>query len=62
MNDPTRSSSMYSSSVQGRAGLATGYFLQRTGVRFRLFDGSTRVGDSWRRRYDSLVLFRPTVV
>jgi putative flavoprotein involved in K+ transport len=43
----------------GQAGLAAGYFLQRAGVRFRLFDGSARVGDSWRRRYDSLVLFSP---
>jgi putative flavoprotein involved in K+ transport len=43
----------------GQAGLATGYFLQRTGVRFRVFDGSARVGHSWRRRYDSLVLFSP---
>jgi putative flavoprotein involved in K+ transport len=43
----------------GQAGLATGYFLQQTEVRFRLFDGNARVGDSWRRRYDSLVLFSP---
>jgi putative flavoprotein involved in K+ transport len=43
----------------GQAGLATGYFLQQAGVRFRLFDGSARVGDAWRRRYDSLVLFSP---
>lgn len=43
----------------GQAGLATGYFLQRAGVRFLLLDGSARVGDSWRRRYDSLVLFSP---
>jgi putative flavoprotein involved in K+ transport len=43
----------------GQAGLASGYFLQQAGVRFRLFDGSARVGDSWRRRYDSLVLFSP---
>jgi putative flavoprotein involved in K+ transport len=43
----------------GQAGLATGYFLQRAGVRFLLLDGGARVGDSWRRRYDSLVLFSP---
>lgn len=43
----------------GQAGLATGYFLGQAGVRFRLFDGSARVGDSWRRRYDSLRLFSP---
>ena len=43
----------------GQAGLATGYFLQEAGVRFRVFDAAPRVGDSWRRRYDSLVLFSP---
>jgi putative flavoprotein involved in K+ transport len=26
---------------------------------FRLFDRALRVGDSWRRRYDSLTLFSP---
>ena len=41
----------------GQAGLATGAALQRTGLTFRLFDRAPRVGDSWRRRYDSLVLF-----
>lgn len=41
----------------GQAGLATGAELQRSGLTFRLFDRSARVGDSWRRRYDSLVLF-----
>ena len=43
----------------GQAGLATGYFLQQAGVRFQLFDAAARIGDSWRRRYDSLVLFSP---
>ena len=43
----------------GQAGLATGYFLQQTGVRFGLFDHAGRIGDSWRRRYDSLLLFSP---
>jgi putative flavoprotein involved in K+ transport len=41
----------------GQAGLATGAALQRTGLTFRLFDRAVRVGDSWRRRYDLLVLF-----
>jgi len=41
----------------GQAGLATGFFLQQTGLSFGLFDRAHRVGDSWRRRYDSLVLF-----
>lgn len=43
----------------GQAGLATGFFLRRTELSFRLFDRARRVGDSWRRRYDSLVLFSP---
>jgi putative flavoprotein involved in K+ transport len=41
----------------GQAGLATGAELQRSGLTFRLWDRATRVGDSWRHRYDSLVLF-----
>lgn len=43
----------------GQAGLATGYFLRRTGLSFQLFDRARRIGDSWRQRYDSLVLFSP---
>ncbi len=41
----------------GQAGLATGYFLRERGVAFALLDGDDRIGDSWRKRYDSLVLF-----
>jgi putative flavoprotein involved in K+ transport len=41
----------------GQAGLAAGFHLQRTPLSHRLFDRAARVGDSWRRRYDSLVLF-----
>jgi putative flavoprotein involved in K+ transport len=41
----------------GQAGLAAGYFLPRPGVHFSLFDRAHRVGESWRHRYDSLVLF-----
>ena len=43
----------------GQAGLALGYYLRTTPLRFQLIDRHTRVGDSWRRRYDSLVLFTP---
>jgi cation diffusion facilitator CzcD-associated flavoprotein CzcO len=43
----------------GQAGLATGHFLRRQGLRFHLFDRAHRIGDSWRHRYDSLVLFSP---
>ncbi len=43
----------------GQAGLAMGYHLRKTSFRFLLVDGGVRVGDSWRRRYDSLTLFTP---
>lgn len=38
----------------GQAGLAMGYHLRDTPLRHQLLDGNARVGDSWRRRYDSL--------
>ena len=41
----------------GQAGLATGHLLARTGLSFRLQERHRRIGDSWRERYDSLVLF-----
>jgi putative flavoprotein involved in K+ transport len=43
----------------GQAGLVTGYFLQRTGCVFVLYERAPRIGDAWRHRYDSLVLFSP---
>ena len=43
----------------GQAGLALGYHLGKTSLRFQLVDRHARIGDSWRRRYDSLVLFTP---
>lgn len=43
----------------GQAGLALGYYLRRTRQRFVLVDAQARVGDSWRRRWDSLTLFTP---
>jgi len=43
----------------GQAGLALGYYLRRAGHRFVLIDAHARVGDSWRRRWDSLTLFTP---
>lgn len=43
----------------GQAGLAVGYHLARTGVRFMILDASERVGDAWRNRWDSLRLFTP---
>lgn len=43
----------------GQAGLSAGYHLKRLGVPFVILDGSARVGDSWRNRWDSLRLFTP---
>jgi len=43
----------------GQAGLAAGYHLKKRGMRFVIVDGQTRVGDSWRNRWDSLRLFTP---
>lgn len=36
-----------------------GFFLQQAGLDFVLIDRAPRVGESWRSRYDSLVLFTP---
>jgi putative flavoprotein involved in K+ transport len=43
----------------GQAGLSTGYFLARHGVPHVILEAHPRVGDSWRRRWDSLRLFTP---
>lgn len=43
----------------GQAGLALGHHLRRTGRRFAILDAHARVGDTWRRRWDSLTLFTP---
>lgn len=43
----------------GQAGLAAGYHLRSTGLRYALLERHARIGDSWRLRYDSLALFTP---
>ena len=43
----------------GQAGLAMGYQLKQAGHRFQIVERNPRLGDSWRNRYDSLVLFTP---
>jgi putative flavoprotein involved in K+ transport len=43
----------------GQAGLAMGYQLRQTGLRYQIVDRHDRVGESWRRRFDSLTLFTP---
>lgn len=44
----------------GQAGLAAGYHLARSGLCFVILDAHERVGDAWRNRWDSLILFTPT--
>jgi putative flavoprotein involved in K+ transport len=43
----------------GQAGLSVGYHLRKRGQSFVILDADERVGDSWRRRWDSLRLFTP---
>ena len=43
----------------GQTGLATAYFLGRSGHRCVVLHQDARVGDQWRRRYDSLRLNTP---
>ena len=43
----------------GQAGLAMGFHLKKTPLRFQIAERHARVGDSWRNRYASLILFTP---
>jgi putative flavoprotein involved in K+ transport len=43
----------------GQAGLAVGYHLARRERQFVILDAAERVGDSWRRRWDSLRVYTP---
>ena len=43
----------------GQAGLSVGYYLRKRGLRFLILDASARIGDVWRKRWDSLRLFTP---
>src|SRR5829696_1985027 len=43
----------------GQAGLSVGYHLQRRGIPFVILDAGDRIGDVWRRRWDSLRFFTP---
>ena len=43
----------------GQAGLSVGYHLARRGLSFVILDANARVGDNWRKRWDSLRLFTP---
>ena len=43
----------------GQAGLTTGYHLQRRGLPFLVVDAGDRIGDNWRRQWDTLRLYTP---
>jgi putative flavoprotein involved in K+ transport len=43
----------------GQAGLSTGYHLARRDLSFVILDANERIGDAWRKRWDSLRVFTP---
>ena len=43
----------------GQAGLSVGYHLKVQGRPFVILEANERIGDSWRKRWDSLSLFTP---
>ena len=43
----------------GQAGLTAGYYLAKQDGSFVILDANERVGDAWRKRWDSLRLFTP---
>lgn len=43
----------------GQAGLATGYHLARRAASFVILEAHERIGESWRRRWDTLSVFTP---
>jgi putative flavoprotein involved in K+ transport len=43
----------------GQAGLSVGYHLRKRGLPFVILDAHARIGDAWRKRWDSLRLFTP---
>lgn len=45
----------------GQAGLSAGYHLAQSGLSFAILEAHDRVGESWRRRWDTLRVFTRTV-
>ena len=43
----------------GQAGLSAGYYLAQKNLPFVILEANARVGDTWRKRWDSLRLFTP---
>jgi putative flavoprotein involved in K+ transport len=61
-NRPTTAGSEYFETViigGGQAGLSVGYHLKKQGRPFVILDANERIGDVWRKRWDSLRLFTP---
>ena len=46
----------------GQAGLTAGYYLSKQNRPFVILDANERIGDAWRKRWDSLRLFTPAVL
>ncbi len=44
----------------GQAGLSVGYYLSKARIPFLIIEANQRIGDSWRKRWDSLRLFTPS--
>ena len=44
----------------GQSGLASGYYLKKSKLDFVILDENENIGDSWRKRWDSLHLFTPS--
>lgn len=45
----------------GQAGISIGYYLKKTAKKFLILDKGSEVGESWKKRYDSLILFTPRI-
>jgi putative flavoprotein involved in K+ transport len=61
-NRPATAGSEYFETViigGGQAGLSVGYHLKKQGRPFVILDDNERIGDAWRKRWDSLRLFTP---
>jgi len=43
----------------GQTGLTVAYYLKKNNLSFLLVDENAKIGDSWRKRYDSLTLLTP---
>lgn len=60
INDATETEHVHTAIIGGgQAGLATAYCLRQRKIPFVILDASNRIGDTWRRRWDSLRLFTP---